>query len=165
MTVALAAFRWLVGLGLLLAVGACSNAPANVYHSFSFDTFLDSPDTELLDYKYGDSNFPGAANPEDLRKEGTAIQRININGRMRRGDVLFVKWRVRSTGKVYEKTVALKSRLPQDISDHRIHFIADGSELYVYLISPERRADGLRSTGPLAYRQYIINTIYPDQIK
>jgi len=54
------------------------------------------------------------------------------------GDSLYVKWRIKSTSEVYDDTVDLKSRLPEDIANNRIHFIIKGSQLYVYLITPER---------------------------
>jgi hypothetical protein len=67
---------------------------------------------------------------------------------MLRGDFLYVKWRIDSTGQVYEDTVDLKSRLPRDITNHEIYFIVKGTQLVVYLITPERRLPDMEPNGP-----------------
>lgn len=82
---------------------------------------------------------------------------------MLRGDSLYVKWRVKSSGRVYEDTVDLRNRLPRDIKDHRIYFVIKGEQLYVYLISPQRRPSDVPPNGPGMYRHRIVKTIYPDQ--
>jgi len=84
---------------------------------------------------------------------------------MLRGDFLYVKWRIKSTGQVYEDTVDLRRRLPADITDHRIHFIVKGPQLYVYLITPERRPPDMPPNGPRPYQYLKTITIYPDQAK
>lgn len=159
-------FAWLVSslLAALAFAGAALAQPV-VDHSFAFDAISDSPDVEILDYRYGDSRFPAARNPEYLLKEGKALQRINISGPMRRGEVLFVKWRSESTGKTYEDTVDLRKRFPGDISGHKVYFIVKGSQLYVYLISPERRPPDMPPNGPGAYEHRKVVTIYPDSVK
>ena len=86
---------------------------------------------------------------------------------MLRGDFLYVKWRIKSTGMVYEDTVDLRNRLPADIKDHRVTFIIRGPQLYVYLIPPEgrKRAKGKPPNGPRMYEDLDTVTIYPDQPK
>ena len=86
---------------------------------------------------------------------------------MLRGDFLYVKWRIKSTGMVYEDTVDLRNRLPADIKDHRVTFIIRGPHLYVYLIPPEgrKRAKGKPPNGPRMYEDLDTVTIYPDQPK
>ncbi|MBC7609788.1 MAG: hypothetical protein H7228_09480 [Polaromonas sp.] len=68
---------------------------------------------------------------------GTSRQRVGVTGDMRPDDDLYVKWRLKDTGKVYEDTVDLRSRLPRSIKNQSIYFIIDGEQLYVYLISFE----------------------------
>jgi hypothetical protein len=156
---ALATF--IVGLGLC----ACIGHAQIVEHSFSFDAISDSPDVEVLDYRYGDSKQPMARNPEYLLKEGRSLQRTSINGEMLRGDFLYVKWRVKSTGQAYEDNVDLRQRLPPDITEHRIHFIIRGPQLYVYLVTPQRRPPDVAPNGPRPYQYLRTITIYPDQAK
>jgi hypothetical protein len=127
-------------LGLALWLSACATSPTItgqevIYHSFEFDALRDSPNVEVLDYRYGSSNNLFVANTQERRAVGKSAQRTSITGEMLRGDDLYVKWRVNDTGKVYEDTVDLKSRLPGNINNHRIYFIIDGAQLYVYLIS------------------------------
>lgn len=53
------------------------------------------------------------------------------------GEFLYVKWRVRATGQVYEERVSLRNRLPVDMKDHGLTFVIEGPQLYVYLITPK----------------------------
>ncbi len=123
-------------LSLMLAwLTACASGPRVVDHAFEFSASSDSPGVEVLDYRYGDSRHPGTrASPERV-SEGKPTGGTGINGAMRVGDDLYVKWRIKATGEVFEDTVDLKSRLPEDITDHRIYFIVESQKLYVYLIS------------------------------
>lgn len=157
------AARWLLVLcaWCVFAVGAA--AAEVVDHAFSFDAILDSPDIEIVDYRYGDSDAPMARNPAYLLDQGQSLQSTNINGAMRVGASLFVKWRIKGTGEVHKDTVDLSRRLPADITDHRLHFIVRGSRLYIYLISPQRRPPEMPPVGPRAYRYLKAITIYPDQ--
>ncbi len=134
--------RWVAWLILFLAVaiqGACATGPKLVFHSFEFDARWDSPDVEILDYRYGTAKHPGVRPADYMLKSGKVSQAAGVGGYLQRGDDLYVKWRIKSTGEVYEDTVDLKSRLPDDITHHRIHFIVQGAQLYVYLISPKRK--------------------------
>jgi hypothetical protein len=131
--------RFLI-LSLVLWLGACATSHNSaglevVDHAFGFNVDKDSPTAELIDYRYGDSKDVGASNRDSRRKEGTSNQRASISGLMHRGDTLYVKWRIKDSGKEYEDTVDLKSRLPRSIKDQRIYFIIDGSQLYIFLIS------------------------------
>lgn len=134
-------FRWFAWLALFLVVAiqtACATGPRLVNHSFQFDPVWDSPGIEVLDYRYGQSKNPvarGCLTPScDKSRQGGST-----SGTMLVGDDLYVKWRIKSTGEVYEDTVDLKSRLPDNIANHRINVIVDGSQLYVYLIVPKRK--------------------------
>ncbi|KAB2318778.1 hypothetical protein F8A86_10445 [Betaproteobacteria bacterium SCN1] len=121
---------------LLLAVmSACASSPDIVEHGFSFDARWDSRDVEILNYRYGNSNQPGARPQDYSLREGKVPQQVSITGKIPREDTLYVKWRIKTTGEVYEDTVDLKRYLPRDITGHDIRFIIEGSQLYVYLIS------------------------------
>lgn len=149
-------------LGLGLAGVGCASGPQLVDHAFSFDAGVESPDVKILDFKYGTAGLlTTSATQADIKNE-TARQYSSINGSFQRGDTLYVKWRIKSTGEVIEDTVDLKSRLPSNISQHRIHFVIQGRELHVYLVSPELRHKGSPPFGPKKYRDYFkIYEIYP----
>ena len=155
--------------GFLLAVAVALTALPGlvlaqrvVDHAFSFDANRESYDIEVLDYRYGTSKLPGTRPDEGFAKEGKVAQRANTIGPMVRGDFLFVKWRLRETGEILEDTVDLRNRLPSNIRDHRIHFIVRGRQLYVYLISPEKRPEN-ELPGPLRmYLDLKVVTLYPD---
>ena len=122
------------------AVGGIIDRDSYPVHTFSFDTLIDSPDVEVLDYQYSNSRHNGVrANPERIRM-GQDFGGTSISGSILRGDFLYVKWRVKKPGVfgeylgTYEDRVDLRSRLPADINNLRIHFIIRGVQLYVYLI-------------------------------
>jgi len=145
--------QWLrfSGRGTLIAclftvLTAC--ASGLVFHEFSFDATRESPGAEVLDYRYGDSRQPSARASDYDKEHGSVRQSVGIHGDMLRGDTLYVKWRIKSSGKVYEDTVDLKSLLPRDISKHRIHFTIKDSQLFVYLVTPERRPPDFPAIGP-----------------
>lgn len=149
-------------LGLGLVGAGCASGPPLVDHAFSFDAGVESPDVKILDFKYGSTGLlTTSATQLDIKNE-TARQYSNIDGSFPRGDTLYVKWRIKSTGEVIEDTVDLKSRLPSNISLHRIHFVIQGRELHVYLVSPELRHKGSLPFGPKKYRDYFtVYEIYP----
>jgi hypothetical protein len=146
-----------------ILLAACTSGSL-VNHAFSFDASRESPGVEVMDYRYGDSKQPTARNPDYLLKQGKSLQGTGIQGEMLRGDFLYVKWRIKETGQVCEENVDLRNRLPADIRDHRIHFIIKGQQLYVYLVTPERRPKDVRPNGPQPYQYLKTLTIYPDQL-
>lgn len=156
---------WPTTLATAYVVGACAAGPEVVDHSFQFDATRDSPGIIVLDYRYGDSKIPGARSDEDYIRAGKPLQGTNITGAMRRGDSLWVKWKVLADDKIYEDTVDLKSRLPRSIAEHIIYFKVEGPQMYVYLISPERRKNEEPPIGPRKYRHLRVTMVYPDQNK
>jgi hypothetical protein len=151
-----------VALLLLGALVACASGSKVVDHAFTFDLFADSPDAELLAYRYGDSNLPVSWMPGPTEKS-KAPQRSNVNGPMRQGDSLYVKWRLKSSGTIYEDTVDLRNRLPKDMTNHRIYFMIKGPQLFVYVIPPLERPSG--SNTPRMYPDANATRIYPDPQK
>lgn len=135
-------------LALCVALTACASRV--VMHSFTLEP-QDNPDIEVLDYYYGDTRTPGARASEQDKADGQVRQRVGITGEMRRGDRLYVKWRVTTTGAVYEDLVDLKSVLPTDIKNHRIYATISGPRLIVYLIAPHKRLPSEPELGPEMY--------------
>lgn len=175
-----AQLRLSCALLLALAVlSSCATGPKLTDHAFSFDARWDSPDVEVLNYRYGDSKHPGARTQEYSLRDGKIPQAAGINGPMLRGDFLYVKWRIKDTGDVFEDTVDLRNRLPDDIVRHGIYFIIKGPQLHVYLITPEKlnpnpcpSREELRRLGTTGspddrifsrYCNLKITTIYPDK--
>lgn len=155
----------LLAVVVCVSLAGCAFSPQVVHHSFEFDFIADSPNSELLDYRYGNSKNPVARNSEWKRSQGRSDQQSGTTGNLARGDDLFVKWRDKITGHVYEETVDLRNRLPADMTDCRIHFLVKGPQLYVYLITPTKRAKGEPPNGPKMYDDLKTLTIYPDQPK
>jgi hypothetical protein len=161
--------RWIVMAMVNLVVVACAlggNMGGDlVQHSFEFDTLKYSPDAEVLDYQYGSSGqFCTYANKERVRN-GSVFTGWSTGGLYPRGEYLYVKWRLKSSGHVYEDKADLRTRLPADIKDHTITFVIKGSQLYVYLISPEKRA-ATDPPGPIrTYSHLKQYQIYPDPAK
>lgn len=127
-------------LSLLLA---CATGPREVWQKFTFDGGYDKwADTaDLLEYEYGNGYRmvkDSVSNPRGLVYKGglSLPPQTGINGPMPVGEFLFVRWRVKATGQVYEERVDLRNRLPADMKDHGLTFVIDGPQLYVYVITP-----------------------------
>lgn len=151
--------RRLAAALLLFLLAAC--ASTLVRHSFGFDA-SEEPGVEILDYRYGDSRLPSARAEYSQHINGRVRQAASIDGDILRPELLYVRWRDATSGKVYEDTVDLKRLLPRDITDHRIHFTVRGSQLFVFLITPQRREPGDRAVGPIAYRDRKVITLAAD---
>ena len=145
-----------------LCLAACAAGPRTAFHAFSFDARFDGwlEDTDLLIYNYGseysmvrkDLNDPNYAlhylNLSTLRQQGT------VTGEFPVGDFLEVKWRVRSTGKIYHEKVDLRPLLPRDMDDCTVTFVIDGPQLYIYLVTAQHRPDDSPLTHKTALSQF-----------
>lgn len=134
---------WLILI--LMALAACAPMSSGtaqtvgqmVDHSFAFDASRDSRDIEILQYRYGDDGGHNTRTTLDDLQLGKTRQAANSTGDMLMGKDLYVKWRIKSTGQVFEDTVDLTSRLPFNMKRKRLRFIVEGEKLYVYVISRE----------------------------
>ena len=128
--------RWLVMLGLLLALAACASTPRLVWHAFNFNGWNDgwARQVDLLEFSYGDQYRETRAKSTDGRTIGSSD---SVNGPMPVGEFLYVKWRLKATGEVLEDRVDLRHRLPRDMTDHELTFVIDGRQLYVYVVTPQ----------------------------
>lgn len=154
-------------LALFLALSACTASPAQprlVNHAFSFngklygDKWADTVD--LLEYSYGDQYRMvrrKAATPQD-----SLGPQSSVNGAMPVGEFLYVKWRIKATGEVLDDRVDLRPLLPKNMTDHRLTFVIDGQQLYVYLVTPTPKHEDdppiLKTTESWFYITY---EIYP----
>lgn len=138
-------------LGVLMASSLVACATALVQHGFSFDARRDSPGVRILDYRYGNSKQPGARADQTDVLEGKVRQYVGTSGEMLIGDSLYVRWRLQSDGKTYEDLVDLKRLLPRNIVDHEVCFIVKSKQLFVYLVTPERRPADMLPNGPRQY--------------
>ena len=164
---------------LMLSITSC--ASDFVRHGFHFNAGKDSPDIRILDFQYGTSKHPGARATQRQKEMGRVPQTAGVTGGMRRGDELYVKWKVKSTGLAYEETVDLKQLLPPYIKGHKIRFIVSGSQLNVYLISPykllenpcpswEKQTEYFKSINPddkmfASYCSFLVYKINPSPKK
>lgn len=154
--------KGLLLMAALLSFAAAAADPDKVDHAFGFDMRRDKQhDVEVLDYRYGESAAALRASPADAVAGKTFVFE-GVRGPMPRGESLYVKWRIKSTGQVFEDTVDLRRRLPADLAGSRIHFLIRGPQLLVYLITPLRRPADEPPNGPHTYRSRKTVTLYPD---
>jgi hypothetical protein len=159
-TMARVAF-WLGLVFFISILSACASAQHLPNHSFEFHAARDSPEVEILDYRYGDSKQPGARASEWDKSIGRVQMGGAVYGAMLRGDFLYVKWRVKATSKIYEDTADLKACLPRDITEHTIYFVVRGTQLNVYLVTPQKRVES-DPPGPLRmYSDLKVTTLHP----
>jgi hypothetical protein len=130
--------RWWAMFGLVVGLAGqtgCASQPRVADHSFSFDGWYDgwAEKVDLLAYNYGGKMRQLS---DQVRPDQTGVgYQTGTHGVIPVGDFLTVKWRLRATGEVFEKTVDLRGKLPDDMKDHEITFVIDGSDLYVYLVT------------------------------
>ena len=160
---------WMVVVIMQLALISCAKGEEMVRHSFSFITIVDSPDAEVLDFQYGSSRQFGTHANKERVQLGQVFPQWSISGVMPKGEFLYVKWRLKSSGQVYEDKVDLTTRLPADITGYGIHFVIKGTQLYVYLIPPPgvwpagAIARAMKEDAAASYLKQ--HQIYPDPTK
>ncbi|MDO9437981.1 hypothetical protein [Hydrogenophaga sp.] len=156
--------RWCaIALLMLFAlmISGCATGPKVVSHAFGFNTPQDSPQYEVLAYKYGDGKVVTTSSDSAIRQFGVSKQGTNVSGPMPLGDALTVKWRDKTSDKTYEDKVDLRPLLPRDMTKQRIHFVVDGAQLFVYLIDPVPRPKDWPVVGPKKFRNEKSRQIYP----
>ena len=143
---------------------ACAAGSDVLLHTFKFDAKKDSPGIRILDYRYGDSAAgPTRAATADVLNDRVR-QAAHVGGYFRRGDSLYVKWRLESTGEVLEDTVDLKSRLQRDLTNHILYFVVHDRLLIVYLVARELKPPAQPAQGPEIYQDYTSYVVYPDHL-
>jgi len=154
---------WHLLLVLMVLAGVMMDAEAAyrkriVLYGFGYE-LMNARETELLDCKYGEVNVglgPGSC------KTGSAPL----------ADVLYVKWRDRTTGQVYEERVDIERRLPPRRKMHgsMVYWLIEDNQLYVYLIPDggnqyhplNLRPPDQPRNGPARYSYLDVKTLYPD---
>lgn len=106
-----------------------------VFHSFEFDALRDSKDIEVLDYMYKTANEDIVGNPQRDLLNGKTRQSRGDTGVMTVGETLYVKWKIKSTDEVIEKSIDLKPILSASMKDKKLYFILEKENIYVYIIS------------------------------
>ena len=155
-----------IGLMMNALTPAAAIAADLPLYSFDFDLQQDDQHAVVLDFWYGNSRSDWWINlPNEYVKQGTRLGSEHVTQQMPPGGLLYVKWSNTDTRKVFEDTVDLRHRLPKNIENHKVYLMIRGAQLYVYLVSPERRSPDLPSDGPSMYDYRKVTTIYPDQTK
>lgn len=142
-------------------LAACSTAKGRVVeHGFGFDVRRANPSVEILNYSYGDSSFPVRA-PAWAVKEGKKFYFNNVYGAMKVADVLYVKWRIENSEKIFEERIDLKSRMPADLKGQTVYFDINGAQIFVFVISRKLRSPEVERVGPEMYQSRVVKQIYP----
>jgi hypothetical protein len=144
-----------------LSLAGCVSGPPQAAHAFEFDGWNDkwNATIDLLEYGYGDQY-------QMVRRKATTDQPLKpaagVNGLMPIGEFLYVKWRIKVTGEVIEDKVDLRSKLAKNMFEHRVTFVIDQKQLYVYLVTPVWKKVG---TPPILKSHwsetYVTFEIYP----
>ncbi len=166
------------GYGTYAVAGFMNDLKGNtVDHSFEFNAHTDSPGIEVLDYEYS-TRKPDKDQLLGLNNNSVP-QGSSITGGFPRGDFVYMKWRIRATGEVFEDRVDLRQRLPSDIRNQRIYCVIDGGRLSLLLIdlkkyrervtSDELKKSEADANTPVKhvltkYILYRVKQIYPDPI-
>jgi hypothetical protein len=140
--------RSLVALLLAVVLIGCASGPKEVFHSFTcngrndVNKWLET--TDLLAYSYGDQYRMVRRSMDDpsekawLQKNGeTSLSGcLNVGGAMPVGEFLYVKWRIKATGEIFEDRVDLRERLPKNMMNHKLTFSINEKQLYLFVVTP-----------------------------
>jgi hypothetical protein len=155
----------LILLAVVIAVSGCASSPKYVPHAFSHNGWYDDPvwakQVDLLAYSYGDQYH--MVRREVKSGEQTLGYSSGVNGSMPVGEFLYVKWRIKETGEVIEDKVDLRNRLPNNMFDHRITFVIDGKQLYIYLVTETAKPKDAPVLKTSWSRNNLTYEIYPNR--
>jgi hypothetical protein len=151
----------LTGLLLITGIQACAVTTVPEWHSFEFDAVFEMNDIEIVDFRYGN----GPAFPIRTRcmpvseREDKCLQGTSANLLTEIGETLWVKWKIKSSGLVFEDTIEIKKLLPKSINGMTIFFIIRDKQLSLYLNTFQPRPPvwpvypGVRKSGKI-YQLY-----------
>ncbi len=121
---------------------------------------------QLLDFLYGNPDGYAVRNYPEYKARGECVQGTsggNLGTKRKDLKIFYVKWLDKATGEVHEVTIDLQKKLPKDFSrDHEFFASFKQGDLYVYVITPERRAENEPPNGPRASDYLKTITIYPE---
>lgn len=98
----------------------------------------DSPDFVFLDFRYF---LDGKQIAGDSRSFVKRVESRGYSGpgeeSTRVGDTVYIKWRHKPTGTVYENTIDLRGRLPASVKDGgALYFVLAHETVHIYLAGP-----------------------------
>ena len=145
----------------ITSLAGCVTTAPKVLHSYSFALFADGQNIELLDYRFGLESDLALRAAQWQVDEGRVPNQSGVSGYMKVVDRVYVKWKRKPEGTIYEKTVIFGEQLPKDMTRHRIHFGFKNRELVVYLVTPQLLAKGEIPIEPNFYESYKAIELFP----
>lgn len=151
--------------------GGLMNQNELIDHAFTLNTWefdgkAGTERVEILDYLYGNPTGYAIKNPPHYKARGECKQgdsHGNLGTKRKDLKIFYVKWLDKTTDKVHEVTIDLQKKLPKDFGrDHDFFASFKQGQLYVYVITPERRAEHEPPNGPRASDYLKTITIYPE---
>lgn len=131
--------------------------PEYVFHTFESSDPSESPNVEILDYRYG------FVKPDASEYESPGILKvnrrggvINITGALQRGEYFYMKWKNSISGETFERKVELKSKLPIDIFDHTISYRIRNDRLTIYLVTLKDKPANVMQNVPNRYANKVV---------
>lgn len=146
---------------ILVCVGCASN---NNYSRYAFELYprRDSPNADLLGYKYGAGNFVGSSLPHEGRNNVPYDFPLGVTNFWPPASQLYVKWRSKIDDQIYERTVDLTNRMPARIGEAcLVTFLVNHDQLRIFLIAMNRRDSGPRGQYTNTFKGRLHAEIYP----
>jgi hypothetical protein len=156
----------LVASLILVLLAACAAAgPKTVWHSFAAEGWKDNWDqhVQLLEYRYENGQASMGRKAGEGLDFGTTVA---ISGDMPVAYALYLKWRLKKSNEIHEKRIDLRTLLPEDMLNHKITFVIEGDQVYVYLVTPKgkgQKEPPLLKTHLSKY--YVTYEIYPNNTR
>lgn len=158
----------LVAVALLLALSAlsgCATGPKTASYSFEYSAGHDKWEqmVELLDLRFGTDKLIIRDVPKGYLGTKYVKQGDGIYGSYPTPETLYLKWRIKATGEILEKTVNFKDILPKDLNKQTITFLFEERQLFVYLVTDKFDRNNLpkEKTWKSNFINLITYEIYP----
>jgi hypothetical protein len=129
-------------LALLLAGCATGYTGSTVAHGFEFHAGLDSPDIEVIAYRYGSPiDTIGGRIVRTAQDTKDGKDHTIVSAEMPVGKELYVKWRIKATGQVLEETANLEAAWKRSMEGWILYFWVNKDKLQVYVMSSRSQRD------------------------
>jgi hypothetical protein len=141
----------------------CAVGPKKALHGFSYDAVFEMENVEIVDLRYGSGpSFPPRTRCVPVREDGAkCIQRMAATLLPEVAETLWVKWKLKSSGEVFEDTISLTKWHPYISDGMNIFFVIREKQLSLYLDTRQPRPAGWPRYPNVRQDYFKVYQLYP----
>ena len=106
--------------------------------------FQPNSTADILDYAYGDGGGGIGLRTSDVDRARVketgddALGGMDMSGYFNRREYLYVQWRDKASGRIFEEKVDLLDKIPERPQNYSLYFEIWGKNLWVYFFPPKK---------------------------